>query len=66
MKLRALRKEKQLTVDEIAQKVGLSAQCIYNYETGKREPSITTIFKIAEIMKVPVDDVLNCFKDDEK
>lgn len=66
MKLRELRKEKHLTVGDIAQKVGLSVQCIYNYEKGIREPNVTTIYKLAEIFNVPVEMMLAVFREVEE
>ena len=34
-KLRSLRKEKKLTLDELAERVGTSKQTIHRYEKGK-------------------------------
>ena len=46
--IRRLRNEKRMTQDELAEKLFVSRQTISNYETGKSNPNIDMLLKIAE------------------
>lgn len=54
-RLRELRKEKHLTLQELTDKTGLSNQAISFYERGKRKPKIETWKKLADYFGVSVD-----------
>jgi len=54
-RLKELRKEKHLTLQELADKTGLSNQAISFYERGKRKPKIETWKKLAHYFGVSVD-----------
>lgn len=41
-----MRKLNQLTHNEIAKKLGVTAQIIYAYESGKREPNIKSLIAL--------------------
>lgn len=55
--IRKIRKEKNLTQSELAQKIGISYQQIGQYETGKRKPKKETLTKIAKALSVSVADL---------
>ena len=57
-KLLALRKEKGFTQKDVADRLGISRQAYANYETGNREPDITTLIKIAQLFEVSVDELV--------
>lgn len=65
-RLRKLRKEKKLTQQEIADKLGITRQAYgyYENEKSKREPDLATIQKLAEIFGVTTDYLLG--RTDEK
>lgn len=52
-RLRLLRERKGLLQKDLAQATGLSIQTISNLERDRGRPSISTIKKIAEVLKVP-------------
>lgn len=52
-RIKELRKEKNLTLKELGQKVGMANNTLSQYETGKREPKIETWNKLAEYFNVP-------------
>ena len=52
--IRRLRNEKRMTQDELAEKLFVSRQTISNYETGKSNPDIDMLLKIAEIFQTDV------------
>lgn len=61
MALRQIRESKGLTLQQVAEKVGLSYQAVALYEQGLRKPKIDTIKKLAEVLDVDVKEILECF-----
>lgn len=55
--LEALRKEKGLKQDELADVLEVSRQTIISLEKGKYNPSIVLAFKIARFFGVKIEDV---------
>lgn len=55
-KIREFRKERQLTIQELAQKAGLSASYISQVETEKVSPSIAALKKIGAVLEVRTVD----------
>lgn len=49
MKIRQLRREKNLTAEELASKIGLTGSAIYSYEKGKAVPPIEKLKELAQI-----------------
>ena len=62
-KIQQLRKEKELTQKELAEKLGLAEITIRQYETNKREPKIAMLSKIAKILGTGLETFLT---DDEQ
>lgn len=58
-RLRTLRKEKGLTQKEIANEIGIKQNTYSDWETGRTEPNIEYIIKLANMLKVPTDFLLN-------
>ncbi len=56
--LRAWRELRGLSGKELAERAGLSAAYISEMETGKKDGSISAIKRIAEILKVDIDDLI--------
>ena len=57
-KLRELRKEKNLTIAEIAEKLNLPFETYRSYEIGRRQADYETLIRIAEFYGVSVDELL--------
>lgn len=55
--LRKLRQEKQLTQEQVAEKLGVSAQSVSRWETGATFPDIMLLPEIARLYCVLVDDL---------
>lgn len=62
-RLKQLRKEKGLTLDEIQSKTGIKRGTYNNYENGVTEPKLETWQKLADFFNVPVDYLLGISKD---
>lgn len=55
MNLKLLRKQKKLTLQEMATDFNSSPQVLNNYENGKRQPDFDTLIKLADYFGVSVD-----------
>ena len=56
--LKKVRKEHKLTQQDIANVLGIDRSTYTFYETGKTSPSISTIYKLAEIYNVSIGYLL--------
>ena len=57
--LKTIRKKFNMTQDEVAVFLGVSRSGYTYYETGKSEPSIDTLKKLATIYDITVDEILS-------
>lgn len=55
--IRNIRKEKGMTLQQIADIMGCSPQLISQYESGKRQPKLETLKKIATVLECEVSDI---------
>ena len=53
--IRRLRNSKHMTQDDLAEKLFVSRQTVSNYETGKSNPDIDMLLKIAEVLEADVN-----------
>lgn len=58
-KLKELRKSKNMTMEELANKVGVQKSSISLYENGKINPSLEVIKNIANIFNVSINYLLD-------
>lgn len=54
-RLREFRKEKNLTQKELAEQIGIKRNSYSDWETGKNEPSLENLVKLADLFEVPLD-----------
>ncbi len=57
MKLKALRKERGWKQPDLAKKSGLSPGYIARLETGRHDPKLSTLVKLAKALGVPVTEL---------
>lgn len=57
-KLKSLREEKQLSVDELALELGFAKTVIWGYESGKKQVSVSHLELLADYYKVSIDFLL--------
>jgi DNA-binding XRE family transcriptional regulator len=55
--LRVWREYRGLTVKQLAERAGVSAPFVSQIETGQREGSVDTMRKLAEVLKISLDDL---------
>lgn len=58
-KLLEFRKNKNLSQEELAEKIGVSRQSIYAWESGKSVPDIENMSKLCQILEVKTEDLTN-------
>jgi transcriptional regulator with XRE-family HTH domain len=58
MKVRALRDRRAMTQEVLAKKAGISRGYLARVETGRHEPTLTTLRKLAKALGVPVSELL--------
>lgn len=63
-KLRSARKAKSMNQTELAQAVGVTQRSLTNYECGKARPRDNVIRKLAEVLDVTVEYLINDHTDD--
>ena len=57
-RVKALRRESKLSQAELAEQIGVSQQCISEWERGKTEPTLTFIVKLSDIFNVSADYIV--------
>lgn len=62
--LKILRRQKNLTQEQLASKIGIPQPTYRTYENGRYEPSIKTLVKLSQILECSVDDILIIDKKD--
>ena len=61
LRLRGFRKKKGLTIEQLAERVGLSTNYLGDVERGKKLPSMATLIRIVNVLDISADELL---KDD--
>lgn len=56
--IKDLRISKDLTQDELAEKLFVTRQTVSNYETGRTRPDIDSLMKISEVLEADIHTVL--------
>lgn len=56
--IRKLRREKDLTLKQLAKLSGLNFVQIHKYEQGKTEPGINNMVKIANALNCTIDELV--------
>ena len=55
-RFKELRTVRGLSIRKLAEEAGVSTETIYSIEHGKRQPSVTTLSKLARALGVEVKD----------
>lgn len=59
MRMRAVRRERNMTLTELARRTDLSPGLISQVERGRTNPSLETLRRVAEALDVPIFDLLD-------
>ncbi len=52
-----MRREKHVSVEELAEKTGIGRSTLYNYENGLFSPTIDALEKIADALGVQIEEL---------
>lgn len=66
MQFKELRKEVGITQSALAIRLGVTQSTLAMWETGKSRPRLADLSKIASVLNVPVERVLECFTSETK
>ncbi|SHG16977.1 MULTISPECIES: helix-turn-helix domain-containing protein [Eubacteriales] len=58
-KIREIRKEHNMTQEQLAQKIGVKRSVVSKYETGNIVPSIDQLYKIADVFSIWIGELLD-------
>lgn len=61
-KLKQLREKFELTQEELAQKLKVSRQAVYKWETDKGYPDMENLIQISELFQVTIDELMKTDK----
>ncbi len=56
-KVKELRKSQNLTQEQLADLIGISRQAINAIEKEKFDPSLPTVFKMARLFKITIEEL---------
>lgn len=62
--MKELLKSKKITQAVLAEKLGVSQRLVSYWCTKEREPSVTTMTKIADILSVSIEQIVSLFVKD--
>ena len=54
----ALRKERKWSQQEVALRIHSSQQCVSQWEKGLTEPTLTYLWRLADLFEVDVDELI--------
>src|SRR5690606_10268771 len=57
-RLKALRRQQRLSLDQLAQRSGLTKSYLSKLERGVSEPSISTVLKLAEAYDIGISELI--------
>ena len=56
-RVKELRKQHQLTQQQLAEKLGVSRQTIISIENGKYDPSLPLAFKLSDLLEATIEEI---------
>ena len=56
--IKDLRKKKNMTQDELAEKLNVTRQAVSSWENGKTQPDVETLTQLAEVLEVSVERII--------
>ena len=56
--IKKFREQKNISQSELAEKLNVTRQAVSNWETGKTQPDIDTLHKIADMLEISIDELI--------
>lgn len=57
--IKRFRNEKNMTQDQLAEKLSVTRQAVSNWENGKTQPDVETLGNIAQVLEVTLEDLIH-------
>lgn len=57
--IKLMREKMRLSQEDVAEKIGVSRFTIINWESGKREPKLSELIKLANLFGCTIDEMAN-------
>lgn len=64
--IKNFREQKNITQEELAEKLSVTRQAVSNWETGKTQPDIDTLHKISDILEISIEELIYGTKRENK
>jgi transcriptional regulator with XRE-family HTH domain len=65
IRIKAERKRQKLTIEQLAEKIGISRNFMWEIQEGKKAPAIHTLVNIGRALDISIDYLLNGVVTDE-
>lgn len=59
--LAEIRRSKDMTQEQLAEEAGIDRVALANIETGKRRPTLTTVYKISAALNIELKEIFKDF-----
>lgn len=56
--LKALRLERKMSQSQLAGLIGVSQQCVSEWENGNNEPSLSSLWKLSDVLEITIDELV--------
>lgn len=56
--LKSLRLDKGLSQKKLATMIDVSQQCISEWENGNNEPTLTSLWKLSDVLEITIDELV--------
>jgi transcriptional regulator with XRE-family HTH domain len=56
--LKALRLDKGFSQKKLASMIDVSQQCISEWENGNNEPTLSSLWKLSEVLEISIDELV--------
>ncbi len=52
------RTKKGITVEDLAEEIGVTPRVVYSYQNGEKIPSVTTMVAVSSVLEISLDSML--------
>jgi transcriptional regulator with XRE-family HTH domain len=56
--LKSLRLERKMSQSQLASLIGVSQQCVSEWESGNNEPSLSSLWKLSDVLEITIDELV--------
>jgi transcriptional regulator with XRE-family HTH domain len=63
LKLKEIREKKKIKAKDVVKELGISRITLWQWENGKRSPSIESVAKLAKLYKCSINDIVKVDKE---